>query len=80
MTKYRSNAKLNKIAQITIVLSSLACFTSVAEARDGCPVGKHPNPHNRSQCVDNGTTGLGTHCNPGQKKWYDPLTKQWNRC
>ncbi len=42
MTKY------SLLLQVTIFLSSLIGFTSVAEARDGCPVGQHPNPKNIS--------------------------------
>ncbi len=75
-----ANTKISKILQTTIVISSLFGFSAAAEARDDCPVGKHPNPDNASQCVDNGTTGLGTKCDPGQKKWYDPRTKTWNPC
>lgn len=75
-----TNYKISKIIQTTIILSSLFGFASVAQARDGCPVGQHPNPENASQCVDNGTTGLETKCDPGQKKWYDPRTKTWNPC
>ncbi|RUR12753.1 hypothetical protein [Legionella sp. km772] len=78
MTKYLKSSI--KIVQTTLVLSSLICFSAVSQARDGCPVGQHPNPDNPKQCVDNGTTGLGTKCDPGQKKWYDPRTKQWNPC
>ncbi len=69
-----------KIFQTAFILSSLFAFASSAIARDGCPVGQHPNPENLSQCVDNGTTGLETKCDPGQKKWYDPRTKTWNPC
>lgn len=62
------DVKVSNILKTTILLSSLVAFASAAEARDGCPVGQHPNPKNPSQCVDNGTTGLGTKCDPGQKK------------
>lgn len=71
---------LTKLLKTSILLSSLFVFASAAQARDGCSVGQHPNPKNPSQCVDNGTTGLGTKCDPGQKKWYDPRSKTWNRC
>jgi hypothetical protein len=73
-------AKYSALLKTTIFLSSLVGFASAAEARDGCPTGQHPNPKNLSQCVDNGTTGLGTPCDPGQKKWYNPRTKRWYRC
>lgn len=81
MTQYSlASSKLSKILQTTIFLSSLFCFASAADARDGCDVGYHPNPNNPKQCVANGTTGLGTKCDPGQKQWYDPSTKVWNPC
>lgn len=75
-----TSSKIAKVLQTTLLLSSLSGFTSAVEARDGCPVGQHPNPNNAAQCVDNGTTGLGTKCDPGQQKWYDPRTKTWNPC
>ena len=81
MTKHSLiSSNLSKIVQTTIFLSSLFCFASAAQARDGCDVGYHPNPDNPKQCVENGTTGLETKCDPGQKKWYDPRTKTWNPC
>lgn len=81
MTK--SLIKISKLFQILVVttfLSSVFYFASNAEARQGCRTGYHPNPYNPSQCVANGTTGLGGQCKPGQEKWYDPRTKQWYPC
>jgi hypothetical protein len=81
MAKYSTgSSKLAQIFTVTLFASSLFCFASAAQARQGCSTGYHPNPDNPSQCVANGTTGLGGKCDPGQKKWYDPRSKQWNPC
>lgn len=59
---------------------TLGISAPVANARDGCDVGYHPNPDAPSQCVANGTAGLGTSCNPGQHDWFDPYTNDWRPC
>jgi len=77
----------NTTKRVGIILTALAASaltlgisSPVANARDGCDVGYHPNPDNTAQCVANGTSGLQTSCNPGQHDWYDPYTKAWNPC
>lgn len=81
MTKRSINkSKLLQGLIVTTFLTSIFWLVPNAEARDGCQTGYHPNPYNPSQCVTNGTTGLETKCNPGQHRWYDPRTNQWNAC
>ncbi|CDZ77338.1 hypothetical protein BN59_01621 [Legionella massiliensis] len=81
MTKHTITiSKVVKVLPVAIFVASTFCLVPTAEARQGCKTGYHPNPYNPAQCVANGTTGLGGKCDPGQHRWYDPRTKQWNPC